>query len=110
MVTGESAGRSRKSVWFDICHTPQYNFYKNFIIRLAEEGHVVYLTVLDRGKMPLIVRKELAAYPAIKIYVIGRHRLAKWSAIVDANLIRIVKLFLWSLDKRIDIALSLIHI
>ena len=50
MVTGESAGRSRKSVWFDICHTPQYNFYKNFIIRLAEEGHVVYLTVLDRGK------------------------------------------------------------
>ena len=72
MVTGESAGRSRKSVWFDICHTPQYNFYKNFIIRLAEEGHVVYLTVLDRGKMPLIVRKELAAYPAIKIYVIGR--------------------------------------
>ena len=86
MVTGESAGRSRKSVWFDICHTPQYNFYKNFIIRLAEEGHVVYLTVLDRGKMPLIVRKELAAYPAIKIYVIGRHRLAKWSAIVDANL------------------------
>lgn len=106
MVTGESAGRSRKSVWFDICHTPQYNFYKNFIIRLAEEGHVVYLTVLDRGKMPLIVRKELAAYPAIKIYVIGRHRLAKWSAIVDANLIRIVKLFLWSLDKRIDIAYS----
>lgn len=106
MVTGESAGRSRKSVWFDICHTPQYNFYKNFIIRLAEEGHIVYLTVLDRGKMPLIVRKELAAYPAIKIYVIGRHRLAKWSAIVDANLIRIVKLFLWSLDKRIDIAYS----
>ena len=77
MVTGESAGRSRKSVWFDICHTPQYNFYKNFIIRLAEEGHVVYLTVLDRGKMPLIVRKELAAYPAIKIYVIGRHRTCK---------------------------------
>lgn len=106
MVTGESVGRKKKNVWFDICHTPQYNFYKNFIIRLAGEGHIVYLTILNRGKMPLIIQKELAIYSTIKIYIIGRHRLAKWSAIIDANLIRIVKLFLWSLDKQIDIAYS----
>lgn len=106
MVTGESAGRKKKSIWFDVCHTPQYNFYKNFIIRLAEEGHIVYLTVLNRGKMPLIVQKELAAYPTIKIYIIGKHRLAKWSAIIDANLIRIIKLFVWSLNKQIDVAYS----
>lgn len=106
MVIEESVGRKKANVWFDICHTPQYNFYKNFIIRLAKEGHIVYVTVLERGKMPLIVKKELAVYPTIKIYIIGRHRLTKWSAIIDANLIRIVKLFLWSLDKRIDIAYS----
>ena len=106
MVIKESVGRKKVHVWFDICHTPQYNFYKNLIIRLAEEGHLVYITVLNRGKMPLIIQKELIAYPTIKIYIIGKHRLVKWSAIIDANLIRIVKLFLWSLNKRIDISYS----
>ena len=72
MVIKESVGRKKVHVWFDICHTPQYNFYKNLIIRLAEEGHLVYITVLNRGKMPLIIQKELIAYPTIKIYIIGK--------------------------------------
>ena len=48
-------------IWIDICHTPQYNFYRNLILRLVSEGHEVFITVLRRGKTPVIVRRELAA-------------------------------------------------
>lgn len=99
-------GKRSLNIWIDIGHTPQYNFYKNFIICLAEEGHTVYLTILDRGKMPTIIQNELMVYPNVKIYVIGKHRLTKFSAIIEANLLRIVKLFFWALNKPIDIAYS----
>lgn len=102
----ESVGKNRKNIWIDICHTPQFNFYKNFIIHLAKKGHVVYVTVLDRGKMPIIVQKELESFPTIKVEVIGKHKLTKTSAIIDANMIRLIKLLYWSFNKRIDITYS----
>ena len=47
------------NIWIDILHIPQYNFYKQFILRLSEEGHFLYLTILKRGKLDTIVRREL---------------------------------------------------
>jgi predicted glycosyltransferase len=101
----ESVGK-QINVWIDICHTPQFNFYKNFIIHLANEGYLVYVTVLNRGKTPTIVKKELLSFTNVKVSVIGRHRLVKCSAIIEANLFRVIKLFLWSLNKHIDISYS----
>lgn len=100
-------GNKKLNIWFDISHVAQYNFYKNFIIRLSEEGHMIYVTVLNRGKMPKIIETELRAYSNnVQIDKIGRHRLSKVSAVVDANLIRLIKLVAWASKKHIDLAFS----
>ena len=41
-------------VWIDILHIPQFNFYKPFINQLLDNGHQVIVTVLNRGKLPVI--------------------------------------------------------
>lgn len=93
-------------VWIDICHTPQYNFFKPVIEELAKRGHEVYVTVLDRGKTPKIVTKELEGLEHVRVEVIGKHRMTKWSAIWDANLMRVCKLIHWTRGKKLDVALS----
>ena len=95
-----------KNIWIDILHIPQFNFYKPLIGLLVEKGYHVYITALGRGKLPAIVRKELAEYKNVDISIIGRHRMTKISAIVEANLIRIVWLFFWCIGKKIDVAFS----
>ena len=94
------------NVWIDICHTPQYNFYKNFILRLADEGNNVMITVLDRGKTPVIIKRELQNLSNVSIDIIGKHRLNKLSAVLEANLCRLVKLFKWASNRKIDIGFS----
>lgn len=94
------------NVWIDICHTPQYNFYKNFILRLVDEGNNVMITVLDRGKTPVIIKRELQNLSNVSIDIIGKHRLNKLSAILEANLCRLVKLFKWASNRKIDIGFS----
>lgn len=93
-------------VWIDICHTPQYNFFKPVIEELAKRGHEVYVTVLDRGKTPKIVAKELEGLEHVSVEVIGKHKMTKWSAIWDANLIRMLKLMRRISGKHIEVALS----
>lgn len=97
------------NIWIDLGHIPQFNFYKVFIQKLSEAGHNVYVTVLGRGRMPKIVKYELQSLPNVSIEVIGKHRMKKWSAILETNLIRIPKLYFWSLGKHIDIAFSNHH-
>ncbi len=94
------------NVWIDICHTPQYNFYKNFILRLVDEGNNVMITVLDRGKTPVIIKRELQNLSNVSIDIIGKHRLNKLSAVLEANLCRLVKLFKWASNRKIDIGFS----
>lgn len=100
-------------IWIDICHTPQYNFYRNLILRLLSDGYEVLITVLQRGKTPIIVQRELSAVldsmpieckKCLHIYTIGRHRMTKWSALLEANILRLVRLFFWRLWHRVDIA------
>ena len=100
-------------VWIDICHTPQYNFYRNLILRLLGDGHDVLITVLRRGKTPIIVQRELTAalnamptdyQKRIHVYQIGRHRMTKWSALIEANILRLCSLFIWRLAHRVDVA------
>ena len=94
------------NIWIDLGHIPQYNFYKQFILRLVKDGHFIYLTVLDRGKMATIVNKELSSIPNIKIYVIGKHRMTKLSALLEVNIWRPIRMFFWKLGKSIDLGFS----
>lgn len=96
-------------IWIDIGHTPQFNFYKQFILMLAKAGHRVYVTVLGRGRLPQIVQHELYGVENVSVEVIGRHRMTKWSAYVEVNLLRIPQLLWWALGKKIDIAFSNHH-
>ena len=105
IINCEKSEKKHMNVWIDICHTPQYNFFKPLIYQLVERGHKVYITVLDRGKTPKIIQHELAELP-VEIDVIGRHRMTKWSVIVEANLIRLVRIIGWRMRHHVDVGLS----
>ena len=94
------------NIWIDICHTPQFNFFKPVIMALIQNGHRIYITVLERGKTPTIIKHEMADLPGVSVEVIGRHRMNKWSAIFEANLLRMVKFVFWAYGKKIDLALT----
>jgi len=104
MATMDSGGSMK--VWIDIFHTPQYNFYRNFICSLSASGHTVYVTLLDRGRLVKIVRKEIGNLPGVEISVVGRHAMSKLSAIWEANVVRIVRLFRWAKGRKMDISFS----
>ena len=91
------------NIWIDIAHVPQLNFYKPFICELSNRGHHVYVTVLGRGKLPIIAKNELQ-FPNVEVKVIGKHRMNKWSVYIEANLLRIPLLLLWAIGKKIDVA------
>ena len=78
------------TVIVDILHPAHINFFKNVIKTLEANGIEVIITVLNRGKVPKIVKKELAGR---KIFVVGRHRGTKYSILVEANLLRFFKMF-----------------
>ena len=91
------------NIWIDIAHVPQWNFYKPFICELSNRGYHVYVTVLGRGKLPVIARNDLQL-PNVEVYVIGKHRMNKWSVYIEANLLRLPMLLWWALGKKIDVA------
>lgn len=94
------------NIWIDILHTPQLNYYKPFITMLSDKGYNVYITVLNRGKLPVIAQKELSSLPNVKIDIIGRHRMNKLSVILEANILRLIRLFFWVIGRKIDVAFS----
>ena len=94
------------NIWIDILHTPQLNFYKPLIIMLSAKGYKVYVTALNRGKLPLIVHRELDMISNVEVAIVGRHRMTKFSAVIEANLLRIPKMMLWKAKKTIKVAFS----
>lgn len=95
------------TIWIDITHIPQYNFYRNFIRQLVNEGHNVEITVLRRGKTPLIIRNEmqdLIEKEQVRVYEVGRHSMKKWSVVIEANILRLIALIGWRMRHRVDLA------
>lgn len=88
---------------FDLMHPAHLNFFKNAIIKLANEGNHVIITVLRRGKLPDIIKKEL---PGIPLKYVGKHRGTKFSIIFEANIKRFFSLFFFLLNKRVDVGVS----
>jgi uncharacterized protein len=88
---------------FDIMHPAHINFFQNAIFTLNGKGHEIVLTVLDRGKVPLIVRKE---FPGIRTQIIGRHKGSIFSIIFQANIFRFITMLKFLLKERPDVGLS----
>ncbi len=94
------------NVWIDIIHTPQLNFYRPLISKLSERGHMVYVTVLDRGRLAAITKKELHGLTGVEVKVIGKRRMSRLSVILEANIFRVPLLFFWLIGKHIDVSIS----
>lgn len=92
------------TIWIDICHTPQYNFYKPIILELLHRGCSVNLTILRRGKTPNIVHRELDGHSELTIYEIGKHKMTKISAVIHANIFRLIQLLHWRMKHPCDVA------
>ena len=67
---------------------------------LSAKGYKVYVTALNRGKLPLIVHRELDMISNVEVAIVGRHRMTKFSAVIEANLLRIPKMMLWKAKKQ----------
>ena len=94
------------NIWIDINHVPQFNFYKKLILLLTKSGNNVWITVLQRGKLLKIITNELQDVPNVHIVPLGRHRMTKFSAIFEANLLRIPEMICWKRKQDIDVAFS----
>ena len=70
---------------------------------LREEGHEVFMTVLDRGPLMNIARREL---PGIPVFRSGRHRGGVFSIIFEANIIKFFRLAGFYFMNRPDVTLS----
>ena len=88
---------------FDISHPAHLNFFRGAMGRLREEGHEVFMTVLDRGPLLNIARRELPEIPLLRS---GRHRGGVMSIIFEANIIKFFRLALFYFRKRPDVTLS----
>lgn len=103
-------------IWIDILHIPQFNFYFPVIKKLLESDVIIYLTVLDRGNTVKIVKNDIkkivaattksSTHKIITIDVVGHHRMSKFSAVFEANLLRIFSVGLWRLKHKVDICFT----
>lgn len=98
------------NIWIDIYHVPQFNYYLPLMKELVGEGHAVYLTVLERGRLMKIVQTDLQKAGllgnGIVVFGIGKHKMTKWSVIWDANIVRMVKLGIWRMRHKVDVCFT----
>lgn len=92
-------------IWIDIGHPAQLNFYLNSIKELSKNNELL-ITVLDRGKLVKIALKEIACLDNCKVISLGHHSGSKLSAILDANMLRLLKLFKFYLVNKPQISLG----
>jgi uncharacterized protein len=86
-----------------ISHLSHANFFKEAAKILVKDGYKVYISVLDRGKLVQTVDKEYTGFDKV---IAGRHKGSKLSIILNVNILRFVKVFIFSLSKKIDFGLS----
>lgn len=90
-------------VLFDIVHPAHLNFFKNSINILHKNNIDIIVTCLDRGKLKLIVQRELSEH---KIIILGKHRGSKVSIIFEANIFRFFNMFLLLIKEKPDLCFS----
>ena len=88
---------------FDLNHPAQVNFFRITIYSLLNKGHRVYLSVLDRGCLRDIAKRE---FPDVPIYVTGKHRGNCLSVILEANIAKFFRMFRLCFLLKPDIGVS----
>lgn len=88
---------------FDLMHPAHVNFFRNAIRILQSEGHEIVISVLDRGKVPSIVKKE---FPGIRTKLIGKHRGTAFSILFQANIFRFFSMLAFLIKERPDAGFS----
>jgi uncharacterized protein len=94
-----------KKVWIDITHPAQLNFYSAFIKSFSAQNEV-YVTIIRRGKLEKITRKELTGYGNVFISVISVHKGYRLSIIWHANILRFFLLLRFYFKVRPDVSIS----
>jgi len=92
-------------IHFDIGHPAQLNFYKNVILKLSKNNRI-FVTYINRGKLPAIVQKELGEVKNCNLIKIGNHRGTILSVIIESNFLRPLILFVRSIIIKPDIEIS----
>lgn len=88
---------------FDINHPAHINFFKYSIYELRKLGYDIIIYGLKRGKVPAILKYEFKDFD---IRLIGKHKGSFFSIIVEANLIKFLKLFIELVRSKPDLGIS----
>lgn len=92
-------------IWFDILHLAQLNFYSNSIIELSKNNTII-ITLIKRGKLLEVTKNEFGNIKNCTIIPVGHHSGSKVSAIIDANILRLISLFRFYYKHRPQIAIG----
>ena len=87
----------------DINHVAHLNFFKNAIGILKDEGHEIFITILNRGRLIKIVEKEL---DLIDYFISGNYRGGLISIIFETKLIGFFRLSYFVIKMCPDVGLS----
>lgn len=96
---------SSKRILIDITHIAQLNFYLN-VIRKLSENYFLTITVLNRGKLPEIAVKETEGIKNVQVKILGKKGFSLFSAIFETNILRIIKLLIFSAGKNFRISFA----
>ena len=92
-----------KKILFDFGHPAHVNFFKPTIMQLQSEGNEIHLSVLNRGKLPDIVKRE---FPKFSVYVLGKHKGTIFSILWEANIKKLFQLKKLCADIKPDIGVA----
>jgi uncharacterized protein len=96
---------NRCKIWIDISHIAQLNFYINVIKLLCKENYVL-ISFLNRGKLSVVLNKELSNLNNVYLIKVGSYKdNSKW-AIYYSNIARFISLILFYLRKKPNILLT----
>lgn len=89
------------NIWFDISNSPHINMFHALISQLEEEGHKIFIT-----SRPLANTVELLEQKGMKHQIIGKHYGKNIMAKILGYPIRVIQLWLYLNEKKIDLAVS----
>lgn len=90
------------NIHFDLVHPSDVNLFKNAIIRLHKEGHEIFLTLRERGRLSEIAKTELSSF---EICPIGKHE-SRFFNKLYALVKREFQLFQYLKNKKIQISVN----
>ncbi|MET0636788.1 MAG: DUF354 domain-containing protein [Chitinophagaceae bacterium] len=95
--------RKYKRVLIDIKHPAQLNLFSGLARSLRANGWDVTISYLNRGKIPLIIRKE---FPGFTLMAVGASKGTRWSIIWQGNIKRTMTFLKLLLANRYNICVA----